>query len=322
MGLSDKQFACWFLRLGVGLLTLMLALQLWLDPFWAWRQDPPWLRWHEGHNWNLDIRMRAAKPLQVAMQDADTVLIGSSRTYHGFDPTSLSSRTYNYGISGLRIREMEGFVSHLLRYQRPRTVVIGLDYFMFDARYPTVRGYNPGMAKPLYLADAIPAALFSADAIGGARLAITGKGPREGVWHAGGYKPLFPLAAEKMPEILEAQRDNLGRVVLDEEGYEVLERVLAKLGQAGVGVKLYLSPVHPSQYGLLREDDALPRFDTWKARLQRLAEAEGIRLYDFTEARFGDEAALFERGTTAHWQDPTHFTPLTGAWLLAQMEVE
>ncbi len=191
MGLSDKQFAWWFLRLGVGLLAVMLALQLWLDPFWAWRQSPPWLRWHQGHNWNLDIRMRSAKPLQVASTKADTILIGSSRTYHGFDPAGLKS-AYNYGISGLRIRELEGFLPHLLRYHTPKTLVIGLDYFMFDARHPTVRGYNPSMSKPLYLADAIPAALFSADAIGGARLAIKGKGPREGVWHANGYKELFP----------------------------------------------------------------------------------------------------------------------------------
>lgn len=321
MQLSDRQFVFYSLRGFVALLVLVCAVQLWADPFWAWRKQPQWLGWHKGQNWNLDIRMRSAKALQVLSAPVDTVLIGSSRTYHGFDPAGLPG-SYNYGISGLRIREMEGFVSHLLRYRTPKQVVIGLDYFMFDARHRTVPGYNPAITKPLFLADALPGALFSVDALDGVHLALTGDGPREGVWHEAGFKQPFPLTADKMPEILEAQRENLGKVILDEEGYAAFARVLRSLKEQGVRTHIYISPMHPSQFALLEKDGASARFAAWRNAVRRISDNGHAQFHDFSEERFGDEDALLQTGTTAHWQDPTHFTPLTGALLLERMGVK
>lgn len=320
MLMTPKQFVLWFLRCFAVLLVVLTAFQLWLDPFWAWRRNPPWVAWHHGHNWNLDIRMRSAKALQLLTRHPTTILLGSSRTYHGFDVSGMKD-TYNLGISGLRMRELEAYARYAILHTEVKHLVIGLDYFMFDARHPTEPGFNPALTHPRYLFDAIPAALYSADALSGARYALKGHKAREGVWDYYGHKALFPIGAEKIPEILKAERENLSLVEPDAEAYRALSRVLAFAKQQHVQVTLYLSPTHPVQRVILRKEHALDRFLDWRARVTAISNENAISLYDFTGLQFGDEADLLTQGTTAHWQDPTHFTPLSGAWLLQEMEV-
>ncbi len=125
-----------------------------------------------------------------------------------------------------------------------------------------------------------------------------------------------------MPEILEAQRENLGKVKLEPEACGLLTRILSHATEQNVAVTFYLSPVHPAQFSLLHQDRAWERFDGWRNDMAYCATLNRVSFYDFSEARFGDEDALFASGTTAHWQDPTHFTPKVGAWLLEQMGVQ
>lgn len=315
MHMSPRQYVIWFVRVCASLILLFTALQLWLDPFWAWRRTPPWLAWHGGHNWNLDIRMRSAKPLQLLTRDSNTILIGSSRTYHGFDVSHMDS-TYNLGISGLRMRELEAYVRYALMHTDVERLVIGLDYFMFDARHPTVAGFNPSLTRPRYLFDAVPAALYSADAISGARYAIKGNKAREGVWDYFGHKALTPIGPEKIPAMLEAERENLGRVVHDAGAYASLRRTLLFAQSQHIEVVLYLSPVHPVQRSLLANDNAESRFSTWRHDVARIASDHGIACHDLIDMRFGDEDALMTQGTTRFWQDVTHFTPEAGKYIL------
>lgn len=317
MPITPTQFVLWFLRAGIILVVLVTAFQLWLDPFWAWRRTPPWLGWHGGHNWNLDIRMRSAKALQLLTRDTETILIGSSRTYHGFD-VSRMPRTYNLGISGLRIREMEAYVRYAIMHTEVKHLVIGLDYFMFDKRHPTVAGFNPSLTHPRHLFDAVPAAIYSADALGGARYAIKGNKAREGVWDYYGHKALFPIGPEKIPEILEAERENLTWVEPDKEGLHALSRLLRDARSHRVRVSLYLSPVHPLQRGILREADGHgeKRFARWVRDMHRIARMHALPLHDLTQLRLEDGARLGKEGTTPYWQDVTHFTPKTGAIIL------
>ncbi len=324
MQLSPQQFVRYFLRVFVALVIMLTAFQLWLDPFWAWRKNPPWLAWHGGHNWNLDIRMRTAKPLQLLTRNPTTILIGSSRTYHGFDVSTMP-RTYNLGISGLRIRELDAYARYAMMHTEVKHIVIGLDYFMFDARHSTVAGFNPALTHSRYLFDAIPSALYSADALSGTRYAIKGNKAREGVWDYNGHKALLPITQEKIPAMLEAERENLSlaEVSIDpyDSSYNVLSSLLFHAYEAGVKVTLYLSPVHPAQYDILKREGSLDRFEAWKSILHKRAKDQHVTLNDFTEFRFGDETDVLKNGSTAHWQDITHFTPKAGAMLLNELQV-
>lgn len=317
---SPKQYVLWFVRGFVLLLCVVGAFQLWLDPFWAWRTTPPWLSWHSGHNFNLDVRMRTAKALQLLTRNPETIIIGSSRVNHGFDVSTLPN-AYNLGLSGLRARELEAYVRYSLMHTRVRHLIIGLDYFMFDARHPTVAGFNPALTHPRYVFDAVPAALFSANAISGARYAIKGHKAREGVWDYHGFKRLHSISADAIPAMMKAERENLGRVVPDEEAYDAVARALRLTKAQGISVTLYLSPMHPLQMQSLAEDDATQRFDTWRQRITEIASDEHIVLHDFTAQRFGDEALLAQRGSIDYWQDVTHFTPKAGVKLLTRMRV-
>src|SRR3954471_4238740 len=101
------------------------------DPYWVFRRHPPWLAWRGGVNRFLDLDMRRAKPLQLFVRPAETVLVGSSTVYRGIDPSDLvDGAGYNLGLSSLMADELPA-IADLLVARKVRRVVIGLDYFMF-----------------------------------------------------------------------------------------------------------------------------------------------------------------------------------------------
>ena len=120
----------------VGLLTL---LTLWRDPYWVFRDAPPWTRDGVGASRLLDVEMRLIKPLQIARLKPRTLLIGSSVVYRGLDPRDVSAAAgpvYNAGISALMARELPTLAALAVDVGSVRRVVLALDYFMFTAWPP------------------------------------------------------------------------------------------------------------------------------------------------------------------------------------------
>jgi hypothetical protein len=315
---NPQQFSCRFLLAFAAATLVMAVISISVDPFWLWQKEPRWHTAREGHNANLDLRTRLAKSLQIFTRPTKTVVIGSSRVYRGFSLATVPDG-YNLGISSLRARELEGFTIHLLRWRKVGRLVIGLDYFMFDAGHPVEAGYDPKIVKSIYAPEALFSTLFSWDALQGARLAVTGKKGRDGSWSYNGYKRTNPYTAEKIAKIIPTLDKGLGQVVPGEEAYAAFDATLSEAQRHGTTVQVYLSPMHQLQFEQLKKSGAMDRFDAWKSRVKAIAEAHHVVCKDLTHPALSDDWRL-KNGSTEYWIDPSHFSPKTAEWILKKLD--
>lgn len=89
---DPRSFAASFAATVVMILGLLAGLTLWRDPYWVFRDNPPWTRDGGGASRLLDVEMRLIKPLQIARLKPQTLLIGSSVVYRGLDPRDISAQ--------------------------------------------------------------------------------------------------------------------------------------------------------------------------------------------------------------------------------------
>lgn len=298
----------------------MLVAGAAIDPFWLWQKSPIWHQQHGGHNRNLDVHTRFAKSLQFLTRDTQTVVLGSSRVYRGWD-TEAMQHTLNLGISGLRIREMEGYANHLLRWKTPQTLIIGLDYFMF-AKTPVVEaGYDPRMERAIYLPDALLSAFFGIDTLKAHKLALSTPQPEEGEWFFTGYKKTKNYSLKEAKLIEESIVKELVGIKASRAAYDAWARILQRVGaEKPMRTLIYLSPMHPVQHAALRKAKRTKAFNAWRTRVCDMAHEAGFMCLDATERQFGDEETLVTNGHSPHWIDISHFSPKAAKLLLAEME--
>jgi hypothetical protein len=94
-----------------------------------------------------------------------------------------------------------------------------------------------------------------------------------------------------------------------------LERTLARL--SGRRVDVFLAPVSGAQRRVLANAGLLDDFERWRRDVARVAAARGARFADLADlgAAFPFDPA---RGSTEHWLDNLHFTPVVGRLVLAR----
>ncbi|MDB5512806.1 MAG: hypothetical protein JWR08_2289, partial [Enterovirga sp.] len=183
---------------GAAALAAGLAVTLLVDPFWVFRDAPPWLAWTGGVNRHLDLEMRRAKPLQLLSRPADTVLVGSSTVYRGLDPADVAGGTYNLGLSSLMADELPLVARLIVARGDVRSVVIGLDYFSFSAMAgpPPL---DPALAGRSGRAAAWLSAALSLRALAGSSPASIRAALEPGSWRRDGFKttPDYPPAVTR-----------------------------------------------------------------------------------------------------------------------------
>ena len=308
-------FTAMFLATVVCLLLLTAALTLWRDPFWIFRAAPPWTRAGLGESRLLDTRMRQVKPLQIARIRPATLLIGSSVTYRGIDPTDLAEKVprpaYNAGLSSLMAEELPAMAALARDSGHVRRVVLGLDYYMFT-RFPPPPALSPALATPAGRLEVLLKLTFNSDA----PEHLLGRRSRTepGFWRADGFKTTPDFDAALTGKVAAAQE--IAAMVYEPSRLGALAEALRLL--RGREVSLYLSPVSRPQVALLAAGGRLPEFERWRADVAVLAAARGVSLLDLaTEHPFDDFDP--EKGSSRFWIDTVHFKPEVGRWVLARL---
>ena len=298
--------------------TMTLATVLFVasvDPYWLWRERVTW-----SNNPALENRMRFAKSLQILLRQPDVVLLGSSVVYRGIDPDDVrGSSPYNLGIASLRIREAEAYVRYLLRWTRPKQIVIGVDYFAFDKEQPFETGFDPALAEIGYLAKAGIGAFASATALSDAwRLVRDARPDADGSWHRNGYKSTRPRTPEEIAQVLQMTRKVFGKSEIASSEFAALERIIELARRENVALSLFVPPYHRSWMDASRSaQQAGLSFDEWFRELAALTRSHGIELWDFANA---NPAAAGPVGQgSRYYLDPSHFSPLLGRWILHRL---
>lgn len=312
---KSRGFATCFtvtVALAVGLLT---ALTLWRDPYWVFRDNPPWTRDGAGASRLLDVEMRLIKPLQIARLKPQTLLIGSSVVYRGLDPRDVSTaagQVYNAGFSALMARELPVLAALAVDVGSIRRVVIELDYFMFTAWPPP-----PPIERKLATASGRREALVSTvlnpkviDNLSGSRSLRT----EPGLWHVDGYKATPDFDAELVGKVTREQ--NIAAMVYRPDDLAYLERGLDLL--RGCDVTIVLSPMSAAQRQLVLDGGRAAELAAWRKDIAALAARRALPFHDFvSDHPFED----FDPGkaSSRHWLDTLHFKPEVGRWLLGRI---
>mgnify|MGYP001090676857 CR=1 FL=1 len=268
----------------------------------------------------LDTRTRFSKAVQLVVRAPRRVLVGSSTVYRGLDPAMIDDDvpTYNLGISSLRILEARHFVRHAIRFAPVEEVVIGLDFFMFDANRRFEPGFEPGLGGLDAGIDIGFASVWSWHALLDAWRTSDMGVPTDGVWRHNGHKYTFPRSAESNAALLEsAKREYAAMDPALGPGLADLEGLIALCAEREVRLRIFLTPVHASYRAAIaaagREED----FSRWKASVLALATRNGLVIADMALANPTVDSPL--AATTRYYIDPSHYSPLVGAAILESL---
>ncbi len=298
--------------LAVGVLA---ASALWRDPYWVFRDNPPWTRDGAGVSRLLDVDMRLVKPLQIARLKPQTLLVGSSVVYRGIDPRDLPSeagRAYNAGLASLMAAELPALAALAVDIGSVRRVVIELDYYMFTA-WPPPPPLDPKLATVSGRAEALVSTVLNPKALDNLR-GRQFRRTEPGVWHGDGYKATPDFDAALTRKVTQAQ--NVAAMAYRPGDLGHLERALDLLRERYVAI--VLSPMSGAQRKLLADGGRGLELAAWRRDVAAIAAQRGVVLHDLVSEHPFDDFDP-ERGSSRYWIDTLHFKPVVGRWVLGRI---
>ncbi|NIX75672.1 hypothetical protein [Microvirga terricola] len=320
---GDQSRAVWavFPLLFAGLTALILfsatGWSLLIDPYWAFRADPPWLKATQGANRLLDTEDRRAKPLQfVTRTTPDTVLVGSSVVYRGIDPDDLSpesGRAFNFGLSALMSYELPTLARLIAAKPSPRTVVIGLDYFAFT-NFPVHVRVAPNLDTWTGRMALVTSSVLSWTSVSSARSGYLAQTYEPGGWKPNGFRHTPDRSASATLEENRIQAVNL-------RGFDptlVLHLTGALTTLRDRRVILYLTPLSKAQRRIFAQKGRSEDWERWREAMTATARTMDVPLHDLSHTPQFDDFDPAQ-GSSRYWYDNLHFKPIVGRWVLQRI---
>ncbi|RST56103.1 hypothetical protein [Variovorax sp. MHTC-1] len=313
VGMLQRAAMRWALGVAAVAFAASTIWIIWSDPYnlFRWRGADP-------YNSVLDSKMRFVKTLRAYFLESDGVLLGSSTVYRGLDPSACALPCYNFGISGMRITEMEGYARLISAKVRPRKAVLALDFFMFDALRQSEPGYEAHADQMLVQGELLARALGSGSAAWDAAMAWRSRQrpSTDGRWDHAGYKFTYLRTAKDIEWILDSTRREYRAMRYDSALFMKLQQAIMSLRAGGTQVVVVLSPVNPAFASILGEVGKRSEFDAYRREAMRVATSAGAQFHDFTDFVVVSDLS---GGSDSSFIDVTHYQPAVGRQLLARM---
>lgn len=363
MNNSDYQSYCLrFLLLSSFLLCFLIAFNWIIDPADIYRVVQK-----KGFN---EIKpkvtkfTRISKPIQTQYAQPKTLVLGSSRAEFGVNMSDaiwkqVGLPAINNAVSGASVYDISRFYDHALAVAPVETIVLGIDFFMFNVfaqggngiKYEEIFAVSPTHEKqPFYNIHQLIFTLLSADFFSNSISTIkkqkekyrkfTPEGQRinereiyQKILPKGGFNLRFFQEDVREFSMWGHCRDNRFRY----EGngmnaMESFEYILETSRKKDIKLVLFIAPVHA---WLLETIDALGfwgAFENWKRDLvkrvvqqnKNLSENEqSIELWDFTGYSSYTTEPVPEKNdnkTVMKWYiDPSHYSDKLGHVILQEM---
>lgn len=303
---------------------------------------------------------RIAKPIQVEWTEPQRLVLGSSRAELGLRPGNPSwaaahpGASFNGALSGASIGELRDSLAHAIRTARPRSVVLGIDFFMFGAGKPGSYSYPQLLAGPqdgpISLAERrleqLRLTLFSPAMSRASIRTLRKQKPIDDEFHPNGQR-------SNARELLKLMEDGYeGAFVRFEEGFShstwtacrdnrfgygrsgdsTLERyqdMLRMARDAGVELKIFISPIHARLLETLDATQLWPAFEQWKRDVVAATEAVNLeapdkallQVVDFSGYhRYSEEPVPTAARVEMRWYlDSSHYHERLGDLVLEQL---
>jgi hypothetical protein len=316
--MNGRRFIALTLSLAAAPLLLLAAFLAWSDPYHVWRAAPPW-----HYSPALDQKMRFVKSVQFPARAPEIIFLGSSTVYRGIDPADLApgARYYNFGISSLRMVEALGYLRYSLQWTRLHRVVLGLDFFMFDANVESESGFDPRLPAAgsgvEFLLTTVLSLTAAVDAY--AALTIEPAANHDGEWLANGFKTSSPRSRDVVELNLENARHEFEHFDLGERGFSALGDIIALCRAKHVELELYFSPAHRRYLEMIRDVGVGEKYEAWRRRIVDIARREQVPLWDFASDQRLTDSPL--AGSSPFFIDANHFSPMIGRAIMRRLNL-
>lgn len=301
-----KKYRNWMLFTVAGVLALVTAFNLLMDPFLVF--GSPLIEGINARKPAIVKQQRFAKAYAIRHFRPQAIILGTSRAEQGMDPghpafSGLAG--YNLGLPGATIYESRRYFEHAVAVRTPEIVVLTLDFFAFNAERGEATDFSeerlashPG-APPFYAQDFFKAALGSKTVIGSKD---TVKKQSKLVYRISGFaEPARQISRDHRKVFMETERAYMKGVWLigkpgkyefsnqTRDSFENYRKIIDIAHQRNIRLYLVTSPIHARMLEAMDTVGLQPKFEEWKRALVKInAEqalgnsAEAFPLWDFT----------------------------------------
>lgn len=269
---------------------------------------------------------RMYKAIEITRLKPQIILLGSSRTQWGLDPNNASLaknklKAYNLGFSGANIYEVMRYFKHALANQPDlKTVVIGLDFFMFREHNPPASDFQASRLERTNInSQDLINALFSLDALNASQKTII-KNLNLSYPHyqiSNGFffndysKPL-PGSSEEFAKWIKPAFKAYGNYKISPDNLKQLQNIIEICQQKGIDVKVFISPSHAIEAEAIQMVGSWEQFEQWKRELVKITP-----VWDFS----GYNSITGEpiRNEMKNYTDNSHYRKEVGDLLLSRL---
>ena len=310
----------------------------------------PYLIYHDQTEGGVPLRVmneRIFKTVKLARTHADVVFIGTSRTDIGIgreQPALNGKKLLNLSTFGQPIHETRRLFELVVQNGKPHTVVIGLDFFSFNALFAPPSDYveeNYSALRPVSLLLSISALADSLNKykhpvpVGGDCCFANGfRSATDPAYLMGKYHHYFS-ASERMylmEKYLPYPQCAFAFAPAGHEDQSSLSdlRAIFELAQhAHIDLRIFISPSHARQWETLAASGLWNKWEAWKKQIVTLNEKEAGRagrssfpIWDFSgyDAVSGEDLPdAGEQRLMRGYSDSSHFVPAVGQRLVARI---
>lgn len=332
-----KNYLLSLLAASLLMLTLLAGLNFFLDPLLLY---PHRFVQPLETNRQLINFARAHKTAQIEYLEPELLILGSSRAFDGLSLDHPYVRqqypqSYNAALYNGTVHEMLAIFNQARCEKKLKTVVIGLDFFVFNATRPT---FQQGGGSDFLQAESCVAkkiqivkSLFNFSNLRIEKLLSDRKMP----------VPLDVLADGSLAveSSAEQRKDPLAAALLSERNYlqmdgfykdfsfsqanlAALEQLLTIAASEGIAVKMFISPSHVRRWEVLDHAVGMEAFELFKSKLTQLSAqypaAHRIELWDFAVYHPFTTEAVTNNPMQWHWES-SHYKKNLGAHLLNRL---
>ncbi len=330
-----------FLFASLLLSATLAGFNWWVDPYAIYHKQT------SGDVPLLVINERIFKTVKLARTSADVVFIGTSRTDIGIgreQPALRNQRLLNLAIFDQRIDETRRLLELAVQDGKPRTVVLGLDFFAFNALLPSPPDYADDNYSTLRQTTLLLSISTLSNALKKYRhpLAIGGdccyadgfRLEADPEHLLGNYHHQFVTSErlylmEKYLPYPQCAFDYVPRGSGAKSSLADLQAIFELAQRQHIDLRLFISPSHARQWETLAAAGLWDTWESWKRQLVTLNEQEAehagrppFPLWDFSGYDTVSSEELpddGERRSMKSYSDSSHYTLEVGQRLVARL---
>jgi hypothetical protein len=223
---------------------------------------------------------RLFKAIEITHIKPKIILLGSSRTQWGLDPKhpAFDEPSYNLALQGANMYETMRYFQHAIANQSQlKTVVVGIDFFMF-AESPNKLIFKESRLekKSMTFEDAI-SVLFSLDALATSQDTIAeNRTERETHEFIDGLllvdpRKTLPGSIEEFTKFIVRGFQDDSQASISQKQIDSLKILVKQCQEQGIQLELLISPAHAIQWEANRLNEGWETFEQWKREVVKIA---------------------------------------------------